>query len=122
MTGFEYEAWKFGPVPVDLMQEWEMLGDDLSADVDIVPDKVIDYTRETVKPCEGVDFIDEDFTPRQISIMEELAARFRTTRAPTMIDVTHAQNGAWDRVWNDGAGARAVIPYLDFGSDCGRRC
>ena len=88
-----------------------MLGEDLSAVVDIVPEKVIDYTRETVKPREGVDFVDEDFTPRQISIMEELAARFRTTRSPTMIDVTHAQNGAWDRVWNEGAGARTVIPY-----------
>jgi uncharacterized phage-associated protein len=37
VTGFEYEAWKFGPVPVDLMQEWEVLGEDLSAVVDIVP-------------------------------------------------------------------------------------
>jgi uncharacterized phage-associated protein len=111
VTGFEYEAWKFGPVPVDLMQEWEMLSDDLSAVVDIVPEKVIDYTRETVKPREGVDFDDQDFTARQISIMEDLAARYRTTRSPTMIDVTHAQNGAWDRIWNDGAGARTVIPY-----------
>ena len=29
VTGFEYQAWKFGPVPVDLMEEWEELGGDL---------------------------------------------------------------------------------------------
>ncbi len=28
-----------------------------------------------------------------------------------MIDVTHQQNGAWDRVWHGGKGARQVIPY-----------
>jgi hypothetical protein len=28
-----------------------------------------------------------------------------------MIDVTHAQNGAWDTVWQGGKGARGAIPY-----------
>ena len=28
-----------------------------------------------------------------------------------MIDVTHEQNGAWDKVWQGGAGAHKAIPY-----------
>lgn len=111
VTGFEYQAWKFGPVPVSLMQEWEDLDGDLRAAVDIVPEKVIDFTRETVKARDGVDFDDADFTARQVSIMTQLAARFRTTRSPVMIDVTHEQNGAWDKVWAGGVGAQAPIPY-----------
>lgn len=111
VTGFEYEAWKFGPVPVSLMQEWEDFDDDLRASVEIVPEKVIDYTRETVKVRAGVEFDDMDFTTRQIAIMTQLAEKFRTTRSPVMIDVTHAQNGAWDKVWAGGIGAQESIPY-----------
>ena len=29
VTGYDYQAWKFGPVPVDLMEEWEEPGGDL---------------------------------------------------------------------------------------------
>ena len=28
-----------------------------------------------------------------------------------MIDVTHTQNGAWDKVWQGGAGKGQPIPY-----------
>jgi hypothetical protein len=28
-----------------------------------------------------------------------------------MIDVTHAENGAWAKVWQDGRGMNEAIPY-----------
>lgn len=111
VTGFEYQAWKFGPVPVELMEEWEGLGQDLAKAVHIVPEPVIDYVRDTVKVNEGVAFNDDDFTSRQLSIMSALVGRYRCTYSPTMIDVTHEQNGAWDKIWQAGRGARNVIPY-----------
>lgn len=111
VTGFEYQAWKFGPVPVELMEEWEELSDDLAKAVHIEEEQVIDYERQTVKVNEGVHFDPEDFTPRQIKIMAELAARYRDTYSPKMIDVTHEQNGAWDKVWQGGKGARQPIAY-----------
>lgn len=111
VTGYVYEAWKFGPVPVDLMEEWEEFEEDLSALVEIVPEKVIDFTRETVKVKAGVEFNEDDFTSRQLRIIEELAGKYKDTRSPAMIDVTHQQNGAWDKVWAKGAGAQQEIPY-----------
>lgn len=111
VTGFEYQAWKFGPVPVDLMEEWEDLDDDMASAIHIVEEKVIDYERQTVKVNEGVTFNPEAFTPRQIRIMETFAAEFRDTYSPKMIDVTHAQNGAWDKIWQRGNGSHQVIPY-----------
>lgn len=111
VTGFDYQAWKFGPVPVSLMEEWEQPSADMSSAVHIVEEQVIDYVRQTVKVNEGVEFDDEDFTPRQLRIMNALTEQFRETRSPTMIDVTHAQNGAWDKVWRNGEGAREEIPY-----------
>jgi uncharacterized phage-associated protein len=111
VTGYDYQAWKFGPVPVDLMEEWEDLGADLSKVVQIVPEKVIDYMRQTVQVKPGVQFDDEEFSPRQLAIMQNLVAQYHDTYSPTMIDVTHAQNGAWDTVWRGGAGAHQPIPY-----------
>ena len=111
VTGFEYQAWKFGPVPVDLMEEWEEPSADLASAVHIVEEKVYDYERQTVKVNAGVHFNADDFTPRQLRLMEALAARYRDTYSPTMIDVTHEQNGAWDKVWQGGQGAHQPIPY-----------
>lgn len=68
VTGLDYRAWKFGPVPVALEQEWEEPEADMAQAIRI----------ELEKYC------------------EELSHR--------MIDVTHAENGAWARVWNSGRG------------------
>jgi uncharacterized phage-associated protein len=111
VTGIDYQAWKFGPVPVWLMEEWEDLTGDLAAAVHISQEKVIDHVRQTVVVNDGVQFDDEQFTPRQLRIMQGVAEQFHDTRAPAMIDVTHMQNGAWDKVWRDGKGAFAPIPY-----------
>lgn len=111
VTGYDYQAWKFGPVPVDLMEEWEQLDPDLAKVVHIVPEQVVDFTRLTVKANDGAEFDDSEFTPRHLRIMSELVERYRDTMSATMIDVTHAQNGAWDQVWQNGKGAHQPIPY-----------
>ena len=111
VTGYEYQAWKFGPVPTYLMEEWEGLEDDLSAVIHIEYERVFNYQRQTVKVNEGVHFDDCDFTKRQLELMRDIASRFEDTFSPEMIDVTHEQNGAWDKVWNEGKGAQKVIPY-----------
>jgi uncharacterized phage-associated protein len=111
ITGFEYEAWKFGPVPTDLMEEWEEFDQDLAQSIHIVEEKVFDYERQSVKVNDGVVFNDDPFTPRQIRIMQSLADKYNKTYSPQMIDVTHEQNGAWDKVWQNGLGSKKVIPY-----------
>ena len=50
VTGLDYRAWKMGPVPLELMQEWEDLEADLAKAIDIVPEPVIDFIRERVVP------------------------------------------------------------------------
>lgn len=109
VTGLDYRAWKFGPVPVEVMQEWDEPEPDLAAAISIQPEKVIDYVRETVVPL--VPFDDSHFTKRELRIMDDLVARYRETYSPAMIDVTHAENGAWAKVWQDGRGMNEAIPY-----------
>lgn len=111
ITGFEYQAWKFGPVPTDLMEEWIELSPDMAQAVHIVYEKVIDYDRQAVKVNKGVAFSDELFTPRELRIMSDFAEKYRETKSARLIDVTHEQNGAWDKVWQKGFGDRKTIPY-----------
>lgn len=111
VTGFEYEAWKFGPVPAVLMEEWEDLNPDMAEAVHIESERVIDYERQTVKVNDGVIFEDDLFTPRELRIMANVAEKYCETRSGKLIDITHEQNGAWDKVWQKGFGDRETIPY-----------
>ena len=109
VTGLDYRAWKYGPVPVEVMQEWDAPEPDLEAAISIQSEQVYDYVRETLIP--QVPFDDSHFTKRELRIMEGLADRYRDTYSPTMIDVTHEENGAWAKVWQDGRGMDQEIPY-----------
>lgn len=109
VTGLGYQAWKFGPVPVSVMEEWENPEGDMRKAVEIVHEPVIDYTRQAVKPLR--DFDDSYFTPRQLKIMNALAEKYADTYSPKLIDVTHAENGAWSKTWRDGHGDHREIPY-----------
>jgi uncharacterized phage-associated protein len=109
VTGLDYSAWKMGPVPQELMQEWEQLGPDLAAAVTIRPEKVIDYERETVVAMRPFD--DSAFTKREMRLMADLARRFRDEMTKPMVDYTHAERGPWDKIWDDGRGNFERIPY-----------
>lgn len=116
ITGAEYSAWKMGPVPTVLYDQWDEPDGDFGEAVEIVLEQQIDYTRQTVRPKRKFD--DVEFTPRQLRVMKVVAEKHRDVRSAAMIDVTHAENGAWARVWNDGAGRSKPIPYeLSIGDE-----
>ncbi len=109
VTGLEYQAWKMGPVPLSLMQEWDQLEPDLAAAVNIVPEQVIDYIRERVAAIS--DFDSSLFTKRELRMMQDLAVRFREEMTRPLIDFTHAERGPWDKIWDDGRGNNERIPF-----------
>ena len=110
-TGLDYQAWKMGPVPVELMDEWEDLSPDLSQLIRIEAKKVINFERQTVVLNEGVQFNPEPFSPRQLRILTRLAGKYHKTLSGSMIDITHEENGAWAKTWSDGDGLYKQIPY-----------
>jgi uncharacterized phage-associated protein len=116
VTGTDYHAWKMGPVPFEFYQEFDMLEPDLARAIEIVAEKVIDYTRARVTA--KIDFDDSHFTRRELAIMGELAHRFHDSMSQTMIDVTHHERGPWETTWDDGRGRNEHIPYkLGIASD-----
>ncbi len=109
VTGMEYRAWKMGPVPAALVQIWDDLDPDIVDAIEIRPEKVRDYVRENVIPKRRFD--NAHFTARELRILADLAARYVDDLSEKMIDITHAENGAWAKVWRDGAGSDQVIEY-----------
>lgn len=111
VTGLNYEAWKFGPVPVEVMQMWEDFESGPVGGCYVTPESVQGFVRQTVKVLLGVCFEQRLFSRRELRIMQELAEKYRQTVSPMMIDVAQKENGAWAKVWRDGKGAFQVIPY-----------
>jgi uncharacterized phage-associated protein len=109
VTGLDYVAWKLGPVPVELAQEWEQLEPDMAAAVEIVPEKVIDHVRERVAP--RVRFDDGLFTRRELDIMRRIVEQHATDLSRPMVDVTHEERGPWATIWDNGRGFNQRIPY-----------
>jgi len=109
VTGLEYHAWKLGPVPIDVYQEWDAPGDDLAAAIEIVPEKAIDYVRESVMPRREFDAT--HFTRRELALVQELAARFCDELTRPLINFTHAELGPWHKIWDSGRGRNERIPY-----------
>lgn len=109
VTGMKYHAWRLGPVPIDLAQEWDELQPDMAHSVSIRPEQVIDYMRESVHA--RVDFDSRFFSPRERGLMTELANKYKDVQSHSMIDITHAENGAWATVWRGGEGSDQPIDY-----------
>lgn len=109
VTRLDYHAWKMGPVPLALFQEWDDLAADLASAIDIVPEKVIDHTRETV--VAKIQFDDRHFTRRELRIMAMLVEQLRDSYSKPMIDLTHVQLGPWEKIWDGGRGNNDRIPY-----------
>ena len=109
VTGGDYRAWKMGPVPFGLVQEWDALEPDLAEAIEIKPEKVIDYTRETVVVKQRFD--DSHFSKRELSIMQSLVQRFHDDYSQSMVNVTHAERGPWAKIWDNGQGNDERIPY-----------
>lgn len=109
VTGLEYRALKIGPLPLELHQEWDALEADFAEAIEIVPESVVDFVRESVRPKRAFD--ETHFTKRQLRLMEQLAERFRDDDSKPMSGVTHEERWPWASIWDDGRGNLESIPY-----------
>lgn len=109
VTGMDYLAWRMGPVPLALVQEWDQPAPDMNNAVDIVPQRTGDYIRERVVPRNVFD--DSHFSKRELRIMNELAVRFADDFFQHMDTVPHLERGSWEKIWDNGRGNNGRIPY-----------
>lgn len=112
VTGLDYYAWKLGPVPADLDNELDSESPENSLlwdSINITPQAAINFVRLQIVPKR--EFNPEHFSKRELRLLELLANEHRYKTADQMVDLTHAENGVWARVYADGAGKFEKIPY-----------
>lgn len=109
VTGLDYYAWEKGPVPIKLDGELDEPSGDLFEAVRIEPEQVVNFQRLNVVPQRAFD--PAYFSKRELRLLEGIAAAYSQANAGDMVGVTHAENGAWDKVWRDGEGKNQLIRY-----------
>lgn len=109
VTGMKYYAWKMGPVATDLYEEIDHPEPDFLDAVRVDRVQIIDHEREQITPVGTFD--PSHFSRREMRLLEEISARYREQSAGEMVEVVHAENGAWDKVYQGGKGKGSEIPY-----------
>jgi uncharacterized phage-associated protein len=109
VTGLKYHALPMGPVPLETFSEFDEPREDFTATVQIVPENYHGYLRQLVVPRK--EFQSDCFTRRERKLLEEISGTYRTQNASEMVEVTHAEGGVWDQVYNNKAGLGDEIPY-----------
>jgi len=105
VTGLDYYAWQFGPVPKMLAEEIKSPEPDLNANISIQENNT-DFT--VIKPKRKFD--NTFFTKREMRLLENVVFIFKDARAEDMVDASHLPNHPWDKTITS-KGELAKIDY-----------
>ena len=111
VTGLYYNAWPMGPVPVTLHDEIDAPAADMAAIVGFEKKSIRAGAQEMLAVTPRADFSEQHFSRRELSILSDLAARYRDAKADDMIEATHLENLPWHKVYNQAGARQARIPY-----------
>lgn len=109
VTGSQYRAIQLGPVPSGCFEKFDAPEDDFLDAVEIKPSIMAGYPMQKIVPKRAFD--PSHFSKRELRLMDAIAAEHKDKTATQMVDLTHAENGVWDRVYAGGEGAYELIPY-----------
>lgn len=121
VTGYIYEAWKMGPVPVALNKQIEANQEEFAENFDITKEKIGEDWEGNI--IEGIllvskkEFEPRYFSDRQLELLKRIAESFEISTGKEMEEFTHREDMPWDKVWDNGKGKSKEIPYeyaLDF--------
>jgi uncharacterized phage-associated protein len=110
VTGLQYNAWKMGPVPVELENEIQCPDRDVAESIDFI----LTPTKKgnpmlLLKPKK--EFDPSHFTKRELKLLEMLANEYKNKKAEEMIEATHLENLPWHRVFHEENRKYESIPY-----------
>lgn len=107
VTGLDYFAWDFGPVPVDFYMEMNNPLPDLVKSVYIPDTSDKSFTNLKAKKK----FDDKYFTKREIQLLEKISYIFEEALAEQMVETSHLPNHPWDKTIQS-KGEKAKINYF----------
>ena len=109
VTGYEYFAWKMGPVPTLLHEAIESNEPDFQEYFEI--ERKIWKGYETITLVNKKPFEPRYFSKKELAILEDLATRFDMMTGEEMENWTHRPGTPWYQVWQIEGRKQAKIPY-----------
>lgn len=87
--GIDFELWKLGPVQRDVFV-------DLSDEPSILKDFIrVEYSGDGTVIAPKKLFSDDEFSDKDMEILEIIATKFKDKSAQDLIDITHRKNSPW---------------------------
>ena len=96
VTGLDYYAWDYGPVPKTLYDEINNPSPDLKENV-FIPTKADKNDKSFVELKAKKKFDNKYFTKRELRILKNVAFIFRDAVADDMVEASHLPNHPWDK-------------------------
>jgi uncharacterized phage-associated protein len=109
VTGLNYYAWKLGPVPTSLYDEFETPEPDLLEHIKFEPMTYGGYDLINIKPLSEPDM--NYFSKRAASLIKELAEQYKNVSATNIVEKTHLPNQPWHKVYAEENKPQHLIPY-----------
>lgn len=111
VTGFDYFAWKMGPVPTELHEAIEYEDPELREyfEIENVPMPTGYFDAVCLK--NKVEFDEKLFSQRELKLMKSVAERFYDSSGKDLEDFTHRKGSPWFRVWEEEQNRQKEIPY-----------
>ncbi len=108
ISGMEYRAIEFGPVPADFDKLLVRLSEDNLVEVREKKIGETDYTGEIIQPKQNYD--STLFEPEQQKVLIEVANRFSKMTAKQVVDISHKEEG-----WKANVEGKGLVSYREFG-------
>lgn len=109
VTGFNYFAWRMGPVPAALDEAIENEYDEITEKFEIENQIKGKYRKVYLIP--KTEFDNSFFTRRELRLLREISERFAMSSGDDMVWFTHRDTEPWYRVWEIENRKMEKIPY-----------
>jgi uncharacterized phage-associated protein len=109
VTGLEYYAWKFGPVPTSLYDEFDLPEPDFLEHIKLEPIVYCGYNTLNIKPLSEPDV--SHFSKREMALIKSLAEQYKNVSATDIVEKTHLPNLPWHKVFKEENKPQSLIPY-----------
>jgi uncharacterized phage-associated protein len=109
VTGYQYFAWRMGPVPTALHEAIDSDDPNLTDAFDI--QRTFSKGHETITLVPKRPFDPKVFSKKELAILEDLANRFDMMTGDEMEKWTHQPGTPWHQVWEIEGRHQAEISY-----------
>lgn len=107
VTGLDYFAWDFGPVPQTLYFELKNPSHELNDY--IIKSSDSEGSFERLVPQKKFD--DKHFSKKELRILQEIVYIFKDAKAKDMVEASHLPNHPWDKTIKE-KGLKKRIDYF----------